>query len=145
MILALATIAVLPLLVVASTATVKEVTKIKYYAKPAAWMLKPVAEGDKHAKPAPRTTTSGTYVNDYTTWVVQVSYSSTGYYCNEDEAIMKTAVPAFNCMQTGEFTSMMYQCYSGIRSHYIYYSVFKNLTVHLLYLCDRWLFLLLSV
>uniref|UniRef100_A0A7S3HSA8 Uncharacterized protein n=1 Tax=Spumella elongata TaxID=89044 RepID=A0A7S3HSA8_9STRA len=113
MILPLVTFALVPYLVVASTATTKEATKVKYYPKPAAWMLKPVPANDEHAKPPTHTTTS-TYVNEYTIWVVQVSYSSTGYYCNEDEAIMKTALPANMCLQTGPDTSMMFQCYSGL-------------------------------
>ena len=112
MIFALVTIAVLPFLALASTHATNDVAEVKYHSKPAAWMLKPVPENDEHAKPPTHTTTS-TYVNEYTIWVIQVSYSSTGYYCNEDEAIMKTALPANMCLQTGPYTSMIFQCYSG--------------------------------
>eukprot|EP01032_Pedospumella_encystans_P024948 gene24948-28206_t len=104
-------LAFVPLLVAGSASVSQVEAKVTYYPKPSAWMLKPLSEEDKHRKPAARTTTN-TYVNDYTYWLVHAYYSSTGSYCNEDEVIMKTAIAAGVCMVNSPTSSMMYQCWS---------------------------------
>lgn len=98
-----------PLLVAAETAVPNAKGKFINTFKPESWMLKPLSPSDEHYKPPSKSVSS--YVDQYTYWLSTFYYSSS--YCNNDEIIMKTAVPTGSCMQTGEYSSIIIYCYSG--------------------------------
>eukprot|EP01032_Pedospumella_encystans_P012085 gene12085-14004_t len=113
-------LSLVPLLVAAETAVPNAKGKVTNF-KPESWMLKPLSPSDEHYKPAAHSVSS-TYVNDYTYWFIQAYYSSTGMYCNSDDLIMKTALPSYTCMPTGDFTSIMIQCWSEYTCYFYEYS-----------------------
>lgn len=94
------------LLLAAGTAVPYTKDKKTYFPKAESWMLKPPSASDEHHKPPTKSSSS---VYEGSSWFVTAFYGQNSF-CNPNDVIMKTGVPCYTCLQTGEFSSAIYYC-----------------------------------